>query len=113
MPINAVESAGFLHSWQVTAHMLGEYIPNSWATANTQAAQVLTPILAPTPEGIKLADILVNLASFIDGSSSASPSCAPSPATSWVTRSPAGSSCRGTLLGHRLPGRLEALRRRP
>ncbi|EFC81895.1 oxygenase MpaB family protein [Parafrankia sp. EUN1f] len=71
VPINAVESAGFLHSWQVTAHMLGvldEYIPNSWATANTQAAQVLTPILAPTPEGIKLADILVNLASFIDGS---------------------------------------------
>ena len=69
VPIPADESAAFLHSWQVTAHMLGisdEYIPNSWDEANAQAAQVLDPILAPTPEGIKLADTLVNLASFID-----------------------------------------------
>ncbi|MCK9929594.1 DUF2236 domain-containing protein [Frankia sp. Mgl5] len=71
VPIDATESAGFLHSWQLTAHMLGildEYIPASWDEANSQAAQVLTPILAATPEGIKLADVLVNLASFIDGS---------------------------------------------
>lgn len=71
VPIDATESAGFLHSWQLTAHMLGildEYIPASWDEADSQAAQVLTPILAATPEGIKLADILVNLASFIDGS---------------------------------------------
>ncbi|MFA1546887.1 oxygenase MpaB family protein [Actinomadura chokoriensis] len=69
VPIPADESAAFLHSWQLTAHMLGirdEYIPNSWAEANSQAAQVLDPILAPTPEGIKLADMLLNLASFID-----------------------------------------------
>ncbi|MEU6796417.1 oxygenase MpaB family protein [Nonomuraea wenchangensis] len=69
VPIPSGESAAFLHSWQVGAHMLGikdEYIPASWAEANSQAAQVLTPILAPTPEGIKLADILLNLGSSVD-----------------------------------------------
>ncbi|MGW5159046.1 oxygenase MpaB family protein [Nonomuraea wenchangensis] len=69
VPIPSDESAAFLHSWQVGAHMLGikdEYIPASWAEANSQAAQVLTPILAPTPEGIKLADILLNLGSSVD-----------------------------------------------
>jgi hypothetical protein len=70
VPIPAAESAAFLHSWQLTAHMLGiqdEYIPASWDEANSQAKQVLDPILAPTPEGIKLADILLNLGSVIDG----------------------------------------------
>jgi hypothetical protein len=70
VPIPADESTAFLHSWQVAAHMLGvmdEYIPSSWAEANAQAAQVLTPILAPTPEGINLADILLNLGREIDG----------------------------------------------
>ncbi|ROO86668.1 uncharacterized protein DUF2236 [Actinocorallia herbida] len=70
VPIEPAESEAFLHSWQLTAHMLGildEYIPASWDEANAQAAQVLTPILAPTPEGIKLADTLLGLASFIDG----------------------------------------------
>jgi hypothetical protein len=70
VPIPAAESEGFLHSWQVAAHMLGikdEYIPASWAEANAQAKQVLTPVLAPTPEGLKLADILLNLGSVIDG----------------------------------------------
>ncbi|WP_067478631.1 oxygenase MpaB family protein [Actinomadura hibisca] len=70
VPIPAAESEAFLHTWQVAAHMLGikdEYIPDSWTEANAQAAQVLTPILAPTPEGVKLADILLNLASFLDG----------------------------------------------
>jgi hypothetical protein len=70
VPLDPRELDGFLHTWQVTAHMLGikdEYIPNSWEEADSQAAQVLTPILAPTPEGIKLADTLLNLADFIDG----------------------------------------------
>ncbi|MFD2354100.1 oxygenase MpaB family protein [Nonomuraea ferruginea] len=52
VPIPSSESTDFLHSWQLTAHMLGirdEYIPASWAQANSQAEQVLTPILAPTP----------------------------------------------------------------
>lgn len=69
VPIPANESAAFLHSWQVCAHMLGvmdEYIPSSWSEANAQAKQVLDPILAPTPEGINLADILLSLGTPID-----------------------------------------------
>ena len=61
------ETDGFLHLWQVTAHMLGvqdEYIPNSWDEANAQSAQVLDPVLDQTYEGLALADILLNLASF-------------------------------------------------
>ncbi|GAA3384090.1 oxygenase MpaB family protein [Cryptosporangium minutisporangium] len=70
IPMPAAESTAFLHSWQVGAHLLGirdEYIPASWSEANAQAAQVLTPVLAATPEGIKLADILLNLGSSVDG----------------------------------------------
>ena len=69
VPIPPADSEGFLHSWQVTAHLLGirdEYIPRSWNEANTQADQVLTPLLAPTPEGIELADILLGLGADID-----------------------------------------------
>ncbi|MFD3747467.1 oxygenase MpaB family protein [Nocardia sp. NPDC058633] len=69
VPIPAHESAAFLHSWQVAAHMLGvrdEYIPNSWPEANSQAAQVLDPIIAATPEGAKLADRLLGLGANID-----------------------------------------------
>jgi hypothetical protein len=70
VPIPADEAEAFLHSWQVGAHMLGvddEYIPASWADAESQARQVLDPILARTDEGVKLADILLNLGSGIDG----------------------------------------------
>ncbi|MFD0901522.1 oxygenase MpaB family protein [Actinomadura sediminis] len=70
VPIPDDESAAFLHSWQLCAYMLGikeEYIPNSWAEADSQAAQVLTPILAPTPEGVKLADMLLNLGTIVPG----------------------------------------------
>ena len=69
VPIAPDESEGFLHSWQVTAHMLGvkdEYIPNSWATAESQAKQVLDPILQPTPEGRKLASMLLDLGMNLD-----------------------------------------------
>lgn len=65
----AADSAAFLHLWQVTAHFLGvedEYIPAHWTAANAQSRQVLDPILKPTPEGIKLADILLNLAAAYD-----------------------------------------------
>ena len=65
------EADGYLHLWQVTAHMLGvkdEYIPASWDEANAQAAQVLDPILASTPEGVVLADILLDIAQLdVDG----------------------------------------------
>ncbi|UJW29554.1 DUF2236 domain-containing protein [Saccharothrix sp. AJ9571] len=70
IPIPQRESVAFLHSWQVSAHMLGikdEYIPATWQEANSQADEVLDPILAPTPEGIKLADILLNLGATVDG----------------------------------------------
>lgn len=59
------ELDGFLHLWQVTAHMLGvkdEYIPATWPQADAQAKQVLDPIIAATPEGIKLADVLLDIA---------------------------------------------------
>jgi hypothetical protein len=70
VPIPAAHSTAFLHSWQLGAHLLGikdEYIPATWAEANSQARQVLDPVLAPTPEGIRLADILLNLGSPVDG----------------------------------------------
>ncbi|KAA8887694.1 DUF2236 domain-containing protein [Nocardia colli] len=69
VPIPVGESDAFLHSWQVCAHMLGvrdEYIPNSWSAANSQSAQVLDPILAPTPEGVALADRLLRLGVNLD-----------------------------------------------
>lgn len=69
VPIPGNESAAFLHSWQVCAHLLGvrdEYIPNSWTEANAQAAQVLDPIVQPTPEGVALADRLLRLGVNID-----------------------------------------------
>jgi hypothetical protein len=69
LKLPAAEADAFLHSWQVAAHMLGvkdEYIPATWDAANAQAPQILDPVLAPTPEGIKLADILLDLASDAD-----------------------------------------------
>lgn len=69
VPVSAAHSAAFLHVWQITAHMLGvadEYIPATWADANTQSRQVLDPILAPTREGKELAKILFSLASEYD-----------------------------------------------
>ena len=63
--ITPAEFDGYLHLWQITAHMLGvqdEYIPATWAEAEAQAAQVLDPILEATPEGISLADTLLDIA---------------------------------------------------
>ncbi|WP_330179795.1 DUF2236 domain-containing protein [Nocardia sp. NBC_01503] len=67
--IPTAESEGYLHSWQLAGHLLGirdEYIPASWDQADAQAAQVLDPILAPTAEGINLADQLLNLGANLD-----------------------------------------------
>ncbi|MEV6305617.1 oxygenase MpaB family protein [Actinoplanes sp. NPDC051861] len=69
VPIPDSESDAFLHSWQVGAHLLGirdEYIPATWSEANSQARQVLDPVLAATPEGVKLADILLDLGTPVD-----------------------------------------------
>ncbi|MFB4419759.1 oxygenase MpaB family protein [Streptomyces sp. QL37] len=62
VPITSTEAEGYLHVWQVTAHMLGirdEYIPATWDEADAQSKQVLDPILGPTPEGVELTDILL------------------------------------------------------
>ncbi|QUQ64315.1 oxygenase MpaB family protein [Kutzneria sp. CA-103260] len=64
VPMSAADEDAFLHSWQVALHLLGvrdEFIPQSWAAAEAQSAQVLTPILAPTPEGVELARTLLGL----------------------------------------------------
>jgi hypothetical protein len=67
--MSAAEEDAFLHMWQVALHLLGvrdDFIPASWAAAKEQSAYALTPLLAPTPEGIDLADILLSLTSQID-----------------------------------------------
>lgn len=69
VPLKHAESEGFLHSWQVAGHMLGiedQYIPATWATAETQAKQVLDPVLKATPEGIEIADMLRDLGMQLD-----------------------------------------------
>lgn len=74
--ISNAEAAGFLHSWQLTAHMLGirdEYIPASWGDAIAQSHAVLDPVLEATPEGIDLADTLLNLAATFDGGAASYP----------------------------------------
>lgn len=64
---------GFLHVWQVTAHFLGieaAYIPATWDDARYQSDLTLDPVLAPTPEGIALAEILLSMASEYDAGAS-------------------------------------------
>lgn len=63
------DAEAFLHVWQLTAHLLGiqdQYIPANWDEAHAQSRQVLDPILAPTTEGVELAEILLNLAAEYD-----------------------------------------------
>ncbi|MEU6534803.1 oxygenase MpaB family protein [Streptomyces sp. NPDC047000] len=69
VPMPAADQDAFLHSWQVALHLLGvpdTYIPQTWAAAEAQSAQVLTPILTSTPEGIELAKDLLGLTAQID-----------------------------------------------
>ncbi|WP_151769550.1 oxygenase MpaB family protein [Streptomyces abyssomicinicus] len=69
VPMTTAESEGFLHVWQVSAHMLGikdEYIPATWADANAQSRQVLDPIIARTPEGVALTDALLGIIAEVD-----------------------------------------------
>lgn len=67
--MSAADEEAFLHHWQVALHLLGvrdEYIPATWADAHAQSEQVLTPLLAPTPEGRDLAEVLLGLTAQID-----------------------------------------------
>lgn len=69
VPVEQDEGAGFLHTWQLAGHFLGiadEYLPATWSAAEAQARQVLDPILAPTPEGRKLASMLLDLGHNLD-----------------------------------------------
>ncbi|WP_430784158.1 oxygenase MpaB family protein [Actinoplanes sp. G11-F43] len=62
IPISAADSQAYLHVWQVTAHLLGirdEYVPATWAAANSQSDQILPPNMGPTREGVELTDILL------------------------------------------------------
>lgn len=70
IPVSAADATAYLHLWQVSAHLLGirdEYIPATWDDAVAQRAQILDPVLAPTSEGLKLAQILLDLGSQADG----------------------------------------------
>ena len=67
--MSAREQDAFLHQWQVALHLLGvrdDFIPATWAAAKQQSQYALTPLLAPTPEGINLASILFGLTAEID-----------------------------------------------
>lgn len=89
------EADAYLHLWQVTASMLGvldEYIPNSWDEALAQREQVLVPLLAPTPEGVMIADKLVHLGERIDFS---------------ILTQPAFESVTRYMLGDQVTGYLE------
>ncbi|RSM70454.1 DUF2236 domain-containing protein [Amycolatopsis sp. WAC 01375] len=69
VPMSAADEAAFLHMWQVAIHLLGvreEFIPQTWAAAHAQSAQVLTPILAPSHEGKELAEDLLGLTAQVD-----------------------------------------------
>ncbi|HWU20680.1 MAG TPA: oxygenase MpaB family protein [Nocardioides sp.] len=70
VPVSAADKAAYLHLWQVSAHLLGiqdQFIPATWEDAYAQKAQLLDPVIAPTSEGLKLAQILINLGSDADG----------------------------------------------
>ncbi|MFD5095319.1 oxygenase MpaB family protein [Amycolatopsis thailandensis] len=62
--VSSAHSAAYLHSWQVTGHMLGirdEYLPSTWDAAYAQSKQVLDPAMGPTREGVELTDILLDM----------------------------------------------------
>lgn len=64
------EVDGLLHSWQVNGYMLGideAYIPSSWEQAEKQAQVDLDSIMGPTPEGVKIASMLMDLGRSADG----------------------------------------------
>lgn len=66
VPVTTAQSDAYLHAWQVTAHMLGirdEYVPTTWAEANAQSDQILTPTMAPTREGVALAELILDITS--------------------------------------------------
>lgn len=69
VPLTRAHSDGFLHVWQVTAFHLGiqdVYIPATWDDAQHQSDQTLDPVIAATPEGLALTEILLSLVAELD-----------------------------------------------
>lgn len=69
VPMSVEDEEAFLHMWQVAIHLLGvreEFIPKTWADADAQSDQVLTPMIAPTTEGKELAEVLLGLPAQVD-----------------------------------------------
>ncbi|MGW1067108.1 oxygenase MpaB family protein [Streptomyces aureus] len=67
--VSTADADAYLHVWQVSAHMLGvrdEYIPASWDAADAQSKQLLDPLLASTPEGKALTDVLLGIVAQLD-----------------------------------------------
>jgi hypothetical protein len=65
----SAQKLGYLHSWQLTAYYLGVdevYIPATWEDAEYQSDLTLDPVIGPTPEGIALADVLLDLVEQYD-----------------------------------------------
>jgi len=61
---STAQENGYLHTWQLTAYYLGvrpEYIPATWADAEYQSDLTLDPVIGTTPEGVKLAEILLSI----------------------------------------------------
>jgi hypothetical protein len=94
----AAQEDGFLHVWQVTAHYLGiedNYIPATWTDAQYQSDLTLDAVLAPTQEGIELAEILLGLLGEYDQGVSR-------PALNAMARYMVGSTKSGQSIGDML-----------
>ena len=62
VPVSSSNATAWLHSWQVALALLGvqeQFIPQTWADCVEQSAQILTPDLAPTSQGLFLAQTLL------------------------------------------------------
>lgn len=93
VPIPAAESAAFLHSWQVTAHMLGildEYIPPRGTRPTPRPSRSWTRSSPPPPRASSWPTSCSTSAPSSTAACSPSRSSAPSPASCSATRSPAG-----------------------
>lgn len=96
--VTPAHGEGFLHLWQVTAHMLGigdEYIPATWDDARAQSDLTLDPVLGPTHEGQALAEILLSLTEEADQGASR-------PLLNAMARYMAGTNNAGVAIGDML-----------
>jgi hypothetical protein len=96
--VDPAHSEGFLHVWQLTAHYLGVqdvYIPATWDDARYQSDMTLDPVIAPTPEGIALAEVLLSLVASYDRGVSR-------PALNAMARYMAGTNNAGQSIGDML-----------